>query len=263
MNYSLHPFPNQPQAFDESPRDPDPDIRKVLASRPRQHNEQAIGNPDLLDSIVETLRDITSPFYVTHCHESGGDLHLSVAAADQGYNVTAGDEIRGGLYIRNSESCRFETLVCTRIYRVVCDNGMLMECEKEQSFTVSTTDQPTADWKSKVTQVIQRSFDDQALQFDFRRFEATGNQMLVTPYEFLCHLAAQQLITDDEQSEIQSVFNDNADFTMYGLINAVTQSAHAHRASDRWVRAFQIERLAGEILRGDHNLPAFDAAYSR
>jgi hypothetical protein len=49
---------------------------------------------------------------------------------------------------------------------------------------------------------------------------------------------------------------------MYGLINAVTQSAHAHRASDKWVRAFQIERLAGEILRGDHNVPAFEAVYT-
>ena len=138
-----------------------------------------------------------------------------------------------------------------------------MECDKEQSFAVPATEQPPAKWEAQVTQVIQRSFDDHALKLDFRRFEANGNQMLVTPYEFLCHLAAQQLITDDEQSEIQSIFNDNADFTMYGLINAVTQSAHDRRASDQWVRAFQIERLAGEILRGDHNLPAFDAAYSR
>ena len=54
-----------------------------------------------------------------------------------------------------------------------------------------------------------------------------------------------------------------SDFTLYGLINAITQSAHEHRASDEWVRAFQIERLAGEILRGDHALPVFDAVFSR
>ena len=140
---------------------------------------------------------------------------------------------------------------------------MLVECDKEQSFSIATSKQPPTDWSPQVTRVVQRSFDDQALRLDFRRFEVTGNQMLVTPYEFLCHLTAQQLIDEDEQSEIQAVFNDNADFTMYGLINAVTQTAHGHRASDQWVRAFQIERLAGEILRGDHNLPAFDGAFSR
>lgn len=263
MHYSLSPFPNQPRAFDETPHQPHPDIRASLAKRARKIECDAIANLDLLDTVVESLRDITAPFYVTHCHESGGNLHLSIAAAALGYNVNAGDEIRGGLYIRNSESSRFETLICTRLYRVVCANGMLMECDKEQTFSVAATEGPPATWESQVAQVIQRSFDDHLLKIDFRRFEATGNQMLVTPYEFLCHLAAQQLITDEEQSEIQCLFNDNADFTMYGLINAVTQSAHDRRASDHWVRAFQLERLAGEILRGDHNLPAFDAAYSR
>lgn len=263
MNYSLHPFPDQPQFVGEMPHEPKPDIRESLASRPRQQKSNAIANPDLLDTVIDALRDITSPFYVTHCHESGGDLHLSVAATGHGHHVTAGDEIRGGLYIRNSESCRFETLICTRLYRVVCSNGMLMECDKEQSFTVSITDNPPTNWAAQVTEVVQRSFDDRALKLDFRRFEITGQQVLVTPYEFLCHLAAQQLITDDEQSEIQAIFDENADLTLYGLINAVTQSAHDYRASDQWLRAFQIERLAGEILRGDHNLPAFDAAYSR
>ena len=138
-----------------------------------------------------------------------------------------------------------------------------MECDKEQSFLVRVDESPVAHWRTQVANVIQRSFDNVALDLDCRRFEAAGTQMLVTPYEFLCNLAAQRLITDDEQSAIQSAFNDNADFTLYGLINAVTQSAHERRASDRWLRAFEIERLAGEILRGDHNLPAFDVAYSR
>jgi len=188
---------------------------------------------------------------------------LSVAAAVGGYKVTPGDVIRGGLFVRNSETRRFETLICTRLYRAVCANGALMECDKEQSFAVSVADSPPKDWVRQVKQVVCRSFDEQALKMDFRRFEATANQMLVTPYEFLCHLAAQGLVEDDEQSQIQAIFDDNAAFTMYGFINAVTQSAHAHRASDEWVRAFQIERLAGEILRGDHNLPAFDGAFSR
>ena len=263
MNYSLHPFPNQPPVFEEMPRDPRPDIREALASRKSATHKNAIANGELLDTIVESLREITLPFYITHCHEARGDLHLSVAAAQHGYHVTKGDEIRGGLYIRNSESCRFETLICTRLFRVVCANGMLMECDKEQSFSIPIEGRPPAKWQARISQVILRSFDDVALDLDCRRFEATGGQMIVTPYEFLCNLAAQGLITDDEQSDIQAAFHNSADFTLYGLINAVTQTAHEHRASDRWLRAFEIERLAGEILRGDHNLPAFDAAYSR
>jgi hypothetical protein len=66
------------------------------------------------------------------------------------------------------------------------------------------------------------------------------------------------LISADEQSDIQAAFDEAADFSLYGLINAVTQSAHRLRSSDAWTRAFQIERLGGEILRGDHNLPVWD-----
>jgi hypothetical protein len=261
MNYSLAPFPTDPQATLDC--EPFPDIREALASRPKPGNGKALPNTSLLDNVVDALQDVASPFYVTHCHEADGDLHISIAAALGGHGVTAGDEIRGGLYIRNSESTRFNTLICTRLFRVVCANGALVECDKEQSFEILDTESPPSDWQSQVKGVVQRSFDEQALQLDFRRFEATANQMLVTPYEFLCHLAAQNLITDDEQSEIQTVFDENADCTLYGLINAVTQTAHEHRASDRWVRAFQLERLAGEILRGDHSLPALDAVYSR
>jgi hypothetical protein len=82
--------------------------------------------------------------------------------------------------------------------------------------------------------------------------------MLVTPYELLRNLEAQGLVSGSEQSAIQASFDDAADFSLYGLINAVTQVAHRLRLSDAWNRAFQIERLGGEILRGDHNLPAWD-----
>lgn len=262
MHFSLPPFPNHPPLPAQEPREPGPDLRAALASRPAPRNRRAIPNAALVETIVESLRDVTMPFYVTHCHEEGGDLHLSVAAAKQGYHVTPGDEIRGGLYVRNSESGGFETLICTRLFRVVCCNGALVECEGEQAFSVAGAAGPPADWQSRVATVVRRSFDAVSLKLDFRRFEATADQMVVTPYEFLCSLAAQQLITDEEQSEIQSAFDENADFTMYGLINAVTQTAHEHRASDRWLRAFEIERLAGEILRGDHTLPAFDRVYA-
>jgi hypothetical protein len=261
MNFSLNPFPTDPRTALKADG-PLPDIRGALADRARPDPGRAIASAELLDTLVDALRDVRAPFYVTHCHEADGDLHLSLAAAGRGHRVTPGDEIRGGLFVRNSETRRFETLLSTRLYRVVCANGAIVESQEQPSFVVASTDSPSADWRAQVRRVVRRSFDERALKSDFARFESTANQMLVTPYEFLCHLTARQAITEDEQADIQAIFDDNADFTLYGLINAVTQSAHARRASDEWVRAFQIERLAGEILRGDHNLPALEPVYA-
>lgn len=183
-------------------------------------------------------------------------------ALDLGRELEKGDTLNAGFFLQNSESGHFETLACTRIFRVACENGALMECEAGQSFSISTGKNPPANWQIELQNVISRSFDSHGLDIDLARFRATTEQMIVTPYELLCHLAAQGLITEEEQSNIQTAFMEAADFTLYGIVNAVTQVAHRLRADDRWPRAFQMERLGGEILRGDHNLPALTPVYA-
>jgi hypothetical protein len=258
MIYSLLPFPTL------SSRSADrPDIRGTLASREELQIENGISNLKLLDAIVEMLRELPWRFCVDHCHEKNGDLHLSLMAIDLGRELEKGDQLNAGFFIQNSESGKFETLACSRVFRVACENGALLECEKGQSFEISEGNKPPANWQTKIQEVVNYSFDSHGLDLDLARFRVTTEQMLVTPYEFLCHLSAQGLITDDEQSDIQAAFTESADFTMYGLINAVTRIAHGLRSSDSWPRAFEVERLGGEILRGDHNLPSLDPVYSR
>lgn len=259
MNFALLPFPTFSREADYAGR---PDIRDALASRDRDVAPKSIDNLELLNHLVETLRDLPWDFAVDHCHEQNGQLHLAVMAHDLGRNLDVGDKMNAGFFLQNSETAASETLACARTFRVSCENGALLECEKGQSFSISTTDSPPTNWQLKIKDVIDRSFSGDGLDVDLARFRATTQQMIITPYEFLCNLSAQGLINDDEQSDIQSAFNDEADFTMYGLINAVTQVAHGLRSNDKWYRAFQIERLGGEILRGDHNLPALDPVYS-
>jgi len=260
MNYALLPFPTFSKDTDYAGR---PDIRDALASRQSNAAPSGITNLELLNHVVETLRELPWDFAVDHCHESDGELHLAVLAHDLGRNLDVDDKLNAGFFLQNSEAGKTDTLACSRMFRVACENGALLECEKSQSFIFSANDQSPADWQAKITDVINRSFCGDGIDVDLARFRATTTQMIVTPYELLCHLAAQGLIDEDEQSNIQSAFNDEADFTMYGLINAVTQVAHGLRSNDRWVRAFKMERLGGEILRGDHNLPSLDPAFSR
>lgn len=260
MNYALLPFTTLSKDADYEGL---PDIRAALTGRRRKVSRNAIDNLELLNHVVDSLRELPWRFYVDHCHEENCQLHLAVMAVDLGRNLDVGDKLNAGFFLQNSESAECETLACSRIYRVACENGALLECEKAQSFTISAGTAPPADWQLKIGQVVDRSFSGDGVDVDLARFRVTTQEMIVTPYEFLCHLSAQGLITDDEQSEIQAAFSDAADFTMYGLINAVTQTAHSLRANDRWARAFQIERLGGEILRGDHNIPTFDSVYSR
>jgi len=55
MNYSLKPFPNDPQTLHETDEQ-SPDIRSAIASRARPDSRRAIANADLLDIVVNDLR---------------------------------------------------------------------------------------------------------------------------------------------------------------------------------------------------------------
>jgi len=259
MNYSLLPFPTYSQSADGEGR---PDIRDALTKRERNVAPHAVNNLDLLNHVVETLRDLPWKFRVDHCRECDGQLHLSVMARDLGRNLAVGDTVNAGFFLQNFETGNVQTLACTRLFRVSCENGALLECEQGQSYTNMRSEIAPIDWRLKITHVINRSFSGDGVDLDLARFRATTEQMVITPYEFLCQLSAQGLIDDEEQSDIQAAFDEAADFSMYGVINAVTQVAHRLRSDDRWIRAFEMERLGGEILRGDHNLPALDLVYS-
>lgn len=260
MDYALLPFPTYTRERDYAGR---PDLRAALASGERSVSAGSISNLELLDHLVEVLRDLSWKIMVDHCHEQEGSLHVAVLATDLGRSLEKGDEVNAGFFLQNSEAGRFDTLACARVFRVACWNGMLLECDEGQSFCVAAGGDRPGAWREKIKEVVDRSFCGDGIDVDAARFSAATQQIVMTPYEFLCNLYAQGLITDDEQHSIQRAFDEAADFSMYGVINAVTQAAHGLRANDRWARAFQIERLGGEILRGDHNLPAQDPVFSR
>jgi hypothetical protein len=253
MRYSLFPFASLKDAGG-------PDLVGQL--RVRQSGAplsgSRISNRDLLETVVDLLRDVPWDISVDHCEEDGGDLRLAVVAPRLGRDVEKGDRVQAGFFIQNSESGAFQTLAAERVYRVVCENGYMIECEQGQVATLAGV----AEWRTVVAQVVERSFAAEGLDRDIARFRATTTQMLMTPYELLCNLVAQGVLSEEEQVAVQAEFDDVGDCTLYGLINAVTRIAGRCRDFDDWKRSVELERLGGEILRGDHQPPVWAPVYA-
>jgi hypothetical protein len=209
----------------------------------------------LLERTVELLLGHGLDFAVDYCVELDGDVRLAVVARDLGREMSPGDPVRAGLHLETSASGDTATRVCERLFRVVCCNGALVEFERTQAATLVP-----ATWERQLEAVVARSFHAEGFRHDAARFRATLNQMLASPYELLCHLAARRLISDDEQSAIQHEFTRADDPTLYGFINAVTRIAGRLREDDEWRRSVELERLGGEILRGDHQPPVSELA---
>ena len=262
MQYALFPFASLRDAGG-------PDIRAQLQVRSEAAANTKAGrvpprgirNLDLLDEVVMLLRGLPWQIQVDHCHEENGDLQLAVVAMEMGRNLEKEDKIGAGFFLANSETGRHDTVACERVFRVACSNGYLLECEQYQSMVIPSPIGPATKWREKLAEVVARSFEADGFDRDLARFRATTTHMLLTPYELLCNLVAQRIISEGEQIEIQHEFDAAGDATLYGLINAVTRIAHRLRDFDEWRRAFEIERLGGEILRGDHQPPILDPVY--
>jgi hypothetical protein len=237
-------------------------VRAVLPGAVRR-----LDSLELLEEITDRLRKLPVAVRLEHCVEEDGDLHLTLVAPELAGEVNEGDYIYGGFYLAHSETTLAETEASVRIYRVACKNGALMDCSEGQRMTLpaivakSAVD-PYAGWPEKLGRVLARSFDGGDVDVEAKRFRSTVSQILATPYEILLNLVAQGIVSEDEQSRIQREFNEGRDDSLFALVNAVTFQAHGMRDRNDWRRAAALERLGGEILRGDHQPPVLEPVYT-
>jgi hypothetical protein len=241
MLCSLFPFPARDAAGG-------PDV--IARLRGRVDARPSVPIVEILESTVEVLRAQPLRIEVDYCVEDEGDVRLAVVARDLGREMSLGDSVRAGFHLQASSSGAFPTRVCERVFRVACANGAMVEFERGQAATLAG-----AQWKPLLECVVARSLSADGFDRDAARFRATTSQMLVAPYELLCHLTAKRVISEDEQSAIQREFTAADDATLYGFINAVTRVAGRLRERDDWKRSVELEHLGGEILRGDHRPP--------
>lgn len=237
-------------------------VRAVLPGAVRR-----LDTLDLLDEVIHRLRSLPVAVRLEHCIEEDGDLHLTLVAPELAGQVNEGDYIYGGFYLAHSETTLAETEASVRIYRVACRNGALMDCSEGQRLVLPPivargAPDPYAGWPEKLGRVLARSFDGGDVDLEAQRFRSTVSQILATPYELLLNLVAQGIVSEEEQSRIQREFNEGRDDSLFALINAVTFQAHAMRERNDWGRAAALERLGGEILRGDHQPPVLEPVYT-
>lgn len=240
------------------------DIRDALRSRKPSWfaKRPRISNLEVLDIVAEQLENLPYRIHVDFCTERNGDLHLAVFSPDLGQDIQDGDRVQAGVFLANSETSRFDTTICERLFRLACVNGALVECERTQTCIIGTTGR-VGNWKRSVREIVCRSFDNDGVDADLALFRKTTTEVVASPYEILCNLVAQQLITPAEQSDINAAFAEGGDPTMYGLINAITSISHRLRANDDWLRSLHMERLGGQVLRGDHRIHSYQFAPAR
>lgn len=206
----------------------------------------------LLEEASSLLSAVPRRLELEHSVVQHGEFHIDVYAPEVAQEVDPGDYVYGGFSLAHAPDVYTEAGV--RIYRVACRNGILVDSVDGQRFEF-TGSHPPLRWRKKLARIVSQSFDGGCLGEETQRLRKVQQEILTTPYEYLLNLRAQNLITEEEQTAIQREFDKARDATVYGLVNAVTRIARLHRNRSDWRRALQIERLGGDIARGDHTPP--------
>ncbi len=248
--------------FDNKPerrmvRTLDGKARAFLSDRYRR-----IDNFDVAEVVLPTLQEIPDCEIVSS-ELTETRMYLKALTPRLRANVTVGDEVQAGLVISNSEVGAGAVKIEPLIYRLWCNNGMIIadramrkfhvgrqiEDGGEDAFEIFATETIEADNKAfmlKVRDVVRAAFNE----IDFQRAvnkltESTQNKISGDPVKVVEALQVRVSLNDTERGSVLTHLIQGGDLSQYGLINAVTRASQDVTDYDR---ATEMERIGGNIL---------------
>jgi len=247
-------------------------LRAVLSDRYKR-----IDNFDLMQAILPTFQELGNDLRVESTEVTDNKLYIKALFPKIESEIAEGDVVQAGIMITNSEvgagAFRIEKLV----YRLVCSNGLIAPGEgtrkyhigrqadaNEAAYEMYQDDTLRADDQAfwlKIRDVVRNTFNPKAFENVLGKMrEATGVKIENAPSKAVEQLSNRVGFTDKEQDLTLSALlsgagnpNNKADFTKWGLVNAVTFASQQVESYDR---ATEMERIGGELL----NIPKEDWA---
>ena len=174
--------------------------------------------------------------------------------------------MQAGVVIANSEVGASSLRISPMVYRLICTNGLISGSQLRQHHVGRGFD-PADDgasefYRDETCRAVDRAFwlkvvdtvdaaMNEALfgQLVDKLRVAAGEPLDAKPSEIVEVVARRFGLTEVEQDGVLHQLALGADWTRYGVVNAVTRIAEDSATYDR---AVELERIGGEVL----NLPA-------
>lgn len=234
--------------------------RAFLSNRYRR-----LDNVDLLHAVIPVLAELKDTagcgLDIMSCDVTETKLYLKCVFPKIEAEVKQGDVIQSGIVISNSEIGQGALTVTPLIYRLVCTNGMIAPDYGQRKYHVGRA--------ASSEQKAYELFSDETLEADDKTFwlktrdvvKAAANpetfSKIVTVMQRSITEPIEQPIKAVEelsnhlnfnQSETESIikhFMQDADFSRWGLANAVTRTAED---TDSYDRASELEEAGWKTL---------------
>tara|TARA_Y100000593_G_scaffold94776_1_gene195947 strand:+ start:16601 stop:17641 length:1041 start_codon:yes stop_codon:yes gene_type:complete len=215
--------------------------RGILSNR-----YKIMDNYELLDDLQYLIDD----YEVKKCYHDDQITQIKLLFPKIKGQVKVGDEVQAGLSFRNSELGFSSISVTAFIYRLVCENGMMLP----NTLAISKKYHI-----GKPIENINYSLPEDLITEIFNMFQELQSPALFNnALEKLKHSSKQKFkkvnyktlrrdynTTSSEEEKIKENLEKDEDFTHYGLIQAVTATA---REIKNIQRSIHLEKLGGKLL---------------
>lgn len=230
--------------------------RAFLSSRYRR-----IDNIDIARITLPIIREMPDAIYES-CNLSDDYMYIKVVNPRLTAEVVPGDIVQAGVVISNSETGQGAVCVQPLIFRLVCSNGMVVNEARtrrnhigrvnsgDENLLIYSEATLAADDKAfvmKVQDTVRAAVDEARFAKVLDKLRESKQAKLNTAdIPCVVKLASAGLhLTDAESDGVFNQLIQDADYTLYGLANAVTRFSQDVEDYDR---ASKLEEIGYQII---------------
>ena len=230
--------------------------RAFLSNRYRR-----IDNIDIARITLPIIQEIPDAIYES-CNLSDDYMYIKVVNPRLTAEVVPGDIVQAGVVISNSETGQGAVCIQPLIYRLVCSNGMTVNearTRRNHIGRVSSADENLLIYSEATLAADDKAFimkvqDTVRAAVDEARFarivgtlrESTEKKLNSANIPSVVKLAGSNFgITEAESDGVFQHLIQEADYTLYGLANAVTRYSQDVESYDR---ASKLEEIGYQII---------------
>lgn len=218
---------------------------------------EIIDHDQVLVALLTELEKFNGDFEILSTEVTDSKLYVKLAFPKIEGEVRRGDIIRSGVTICNSELGEGGLNVCPANFRLICTNGMT-RMEQGERLTVRHSGSKIREIgeilsRERANGKLEHFIENFTIAHDEAAFQRTLNQMRnsterqieVSPEELLNRAKKHFGLTLTEQKQALEHLLIDEDLTAYGLMNAITRTAHNPASYDR---ASELEAIGSRVL---------------
>lgn len=239
----------------------DNDARALLSDRYRP-----IDNVDLAEAILPRLNDLNVT--IESCEITERRLYIKAVTSQVQADIVPGDVVQAGICISNSEVGLGALKIEPLIYRLICKNGAVindmatrkshigrrhssLDLNDHHTYAQYITDatrvaEDKAFWM-KIHDVMNALLNGPTFQQIVAQWQLATTRAIVNPdvTTVVERTAKKFALAATEQSSVLEHLMAGRDLSAYGLMNAITRTAHDVESYDR---STDLERIGPQII---------------